>query len=189
MPTPKTTRRTAPATSPEPKPKKPATTRLTGKAYVSGGVAGKIYDAARYVQSRFEQKPTGKVRVFHQAADNWNATPGEKTWVSTKHSGGMYGKGFYTARKPERTFGPHQFQLEIPVSAFKGKKIVELDSDTMAPWDRFHMPDGVDILAVKGGYGVTGQVWLVFKPGSDEWLNKSATQADFDKPGQTDTWD
>ena len=45
-------------------------------------------------------------------------------------------------------------------------------------------------MAVKGGYGRgSQQCWLIFKKGSDAWLNKNATQADFDKPGQTDRCD
>jgi hypothetical protein len=82
-------------------------------------------------------------------------------------------------------YGPHQFQLEIPLEAFEGKKIVECKSGV--PHD-FEMPPDVDLMAAVPSWATDGATWFVFKPESADWLNKSATVADFDAPGEPLEW-
>lgn len=152
---------------------------LTGEKFDRGTV----FDARAYLADRLKLKEGGELRLFHHAYQQWaGAVPGEKTWMSTKHSGGNYGKGFYTSTRPETGYGSNEFQVALPVKTFAGKKVYELPSGYYG--DTLEMPPGADILAVRQGE----YTWFVFKPGSDEWLNASAKIADWDKAGEKVGW-
>lgn len=147
----------------------------------AGGMPGKIYDAMEFFASRQNLGPGGELRLFHHTEAAWG-TPGQKTWVSTGKSGGGLGNGFYVSTVPETGYGQAEFQLAIPMKAFKGKKIFEVESG-----GTIVMPPGVDILSFKYP-GNDPRTWLVFKDGSADWLNASATTADFDAPGEAIGW-
>jgi hypothetical protein len=144
---------------------------------------GTIYDAQAYLFDRHKLQPGGELRLFHHATKMWpDAKPGEDAWISTKFSGGNYGKGFYSSTKPQPEYGTFEFQVAIPVKEFEGKKVWELPVGYYG--NELQMPEGVDIVAVKQA----GETWFVFKPGSDQWLNKAATTRDWDKPGEVVGW-
>ncbi|MBX7101198.1 MAG: hypothetical protein K1X89_26010 [Myxococcaceae bacterium] len=147
----------------------------------AGGLPGKIYDAMEFFASRQNLGPGGELRLFHHTEAAWG-TPGQKTWVSTGKSGGGLGDGFYVSTVPETGYGQAEFQLALPMKAFQGKKIFEVESG-----GTIVMPPGVDILSFKYP-GNDPRTWLVFKDGSADWLNKSATTADFDAPGEAIGW-
>jgi hypothetical protein len=167
------------------KPKVATTTPAAPPAPLTGEKfdRGTVYDASAYLADRLKLQKGGNLRLFHHATAMWpDATPGKKAWMSTKHSGGNYGKGFYTSTRPETVYGSKEFQVQLPVKAFEGKKVYELPTGWYG--DQLKMPAGVDIVAIRQG----DQSWFVFKPGSDEWLNKSATTADWDKPNEKVGW-
>ena len=155
---------------------------ITGTPYTHGPTKGTVYTATSYVKERLGLDPSDDLRLFHHSKTLW-ATPGEDTRISTRKSGGVYGKGFYTSTKAETFYGPNQFQLEIPVNALTDKKIFEIEGWQVK--DDFVMPDGTDVLAVRQNK----DVWFVFKAGSEFWVNSSSTESDFDEPGKTVAWD
>ncbi len=152
------------------------TRRAAPTAYESNGYTGQVFDASVYLKDRLGLGKRDTLRVYHHAREAWG-TPGVRTRISPYKSGGLYGKGFYSSTKPETLYGKFEFDLEIPVSAFEGKKVVEVPR---AVGDGFTMPAGVDIMTVR--HGTT--VWFIFKPGSETWLNRVSTESDFDRPDE-----
>lgn len=150
---------------------------LTATPVTVGTRSLNTYDFAEYVKEKV--KPEGdSIEVFHHARTQW-ATPDQFTRISTRKSGGLYGKGFYTSTRPEKGYGAYEFDLKLPVAKLAGHKVLEL-----AEWSGFNdtdaLPAGVDVLAVKAG----DHTWFVFKPGSEWWVNAASTESDFDKPGE-----
>ena len=157
---------------------------LSGTPYTHGRTKGTVYTATSYVKDRLGLAKSDELRLFHHSKTLW-ATPGEDTRISTRKSGGVYGKGFYTSTKAETWYGPNQFQLEIPVKALTGKKIFEVEGGLGGVPDTFVMPEGTDVVAVRQNK----DVWFVFKAGSEFWVNSASTESDFDEPGKTVAWD
>ncbi|MBK7864091.1 MAG: hypothetical protein IPJ65_36930 [Archangiaceae bacterium] len=156
---------------------------LTGTAHA----IGTIYDAQEWIADRLGLGPKGELRLFHHESQVWpGAVPGEKTWVSTSHSRGLFNTGFYTATEPDTLYGRKEFQLGFPVKAFKGKKVIEVAYGKY----RDPMPDGVHIVVVTNPYSSTANQakWFIFKPGDDAWLNESATTADWDADDEVMGW-
>lgn len=158
-------------------PSTPAPKPAVGTPYTdANGNTATMFDAQDFLEKNLGLKPGDTLKLFHHAKDQW-APPGERAWVSDHRSGGYCGEGFYTSTRPEENYGEFQFQLEIPVEAFEGKKLVER-------YGNVDLPPGADIQMDHN----SGYTWFIFKPGSAEWLNKSATQAEFDKPGESAGW-
>ncbi|MBK7864090.1 MAG: hypothetical protein IPJ65_36925 [Archangiaceae bacterium] len=142
---------------------------------------GTIYDAQAFLTEKLKISGDGSLRVFHHTATEWGI-PGVKTKITMrKNAGGahgqVYGDGFYTSTKPETWYGKYEFQLEIPFAAFAGKKVLQSYSGN-------EMPPGIDILMVPMG----GSYYVIFKPESEYWLNRSAIQADFDRDNDPVGW-
>lgn len=170
-----------PAAAPAAPP--PAPVPLTGVPFKApdSWASGTIYDAKAYLADRLKITGNGSLRVFHHSDKEWG-TPGWKTKITMRKNDGsngqVYGPGFYTSTRPETGYGKYEFQVELPLSAFEGKRIYESNGGGKT------MPEGVDILAVPVG----DRTWFIFKPESEAWLNRSAIEADFDRAGEAVGW-
>lgn len=150
---------------------------LRGKSYTDHNYTGTIYAMSSYVRERVKPQG-GKLELFHHARALWG-TPDQYTPISTRKSGGVFGKGFYTSTKPETGYGTYEFDLTLPTKALANHKVLEVPYSTV-PAD-FVMPAGVDVMALKPYGGDT--TWFIFKPGSEFWVNGASTESDFDQPG------
>lgn len=139
---------------------------------------GTLFDAQAYFRKWLGLMPQDELRVLHRTSKRW-AKPGVPTDINPmKAKIGIYGRAFYTATQPEKDYGPVQFRLSLPMRAFAGKKVLEVR--------RFYetgsaeLPPGVDVL-VNHFRRLSGeQVWVIFKPGSEKWVNQVSTESYFD---------
>jgi hypothetical protein len=178
---------------------------LRGKTYVSenhgnghtGNIAGKVYDAQTYLQVKLKVRPNGTLKVYHRTPQKWG-TPGHRVTVDIGRAFGFFGHAFYTSTvqsPPSKNVPSYEVDVELPMKAFAGKKVLELPArspdeegrmdDTYIYGGVFKMPPGVDIIVVPNK-GVDGkETWVIFKDGSEAWLNESATKLDFEARSKT----
>ncbi len=117
---------------------------------------------------------TDTVTLFHVTDTPW-APPGKRAAIDLFLGGGKFGTGFYTANEALPIYGANTFKLTLPVSAFKGKRILEAADG----WydDRLQRPKGVDLVATKPS--TLNTHYVIFKPEAAAWLNHSALDASF----------
>ncbi len=161
----------------------PAPTPLVGREYKSSNVHGTIYDFQAFLRQEVGVPASEKtLKLIHHTTQQW--APSGKFEPICDHAGGysLFREGFYTSTEPLPFYGPLEFELGLPIAKLAGKEIIEVPYLSL-PSD-FKMPNGVNVLVTRP----PGKVFIIFKPGSGDWVNKIATRSEFDKPGDPCGW-